>query len=116
MTCIDICELRLIESTKAKLGLRFTYASVKASWIARAHYGVAMACFMIIGFPIIIAASADLNGIQNGKLKGTITKKIIQADKNLPRVVPRGCVITSPGLPDDKFSSSVAKNLGDIST
>lgn len=73
MIRIDIRELRLIKSSKELKSYRFTYASVKASWIARAHWGVTVACFMIIGFPIIIAASADLKGIQNGKLNGTIT-------------------------------------------
>jgi hypothetical protein len=36
---------------------------------------------MIIGFPIIIAASADLKGIQNGKLNGTITSKSFKSSK-----------------------------------
>ena len=41
-----------------------------------------MACFMIIGFPIIIAASADLKGIQNGKLNGTRSQISYQIGDN----------------------------------
>jgi len=41
---------------------------------ASAHNGVDGACFIKIGFPNINGGTNDLNGIQNGKFQGTISR------------------------------------------
>lgn len=64
----NVRKFTLVESPTRKFILFKSYASMKASSRALAHWGVLVECFIIIGFPIIIEPRADLKGIQNGKL------------------------------------------------